>query len=227
MTIKCVYVFPQIGGEQYFHLAIRFLKTYHEFPAGIDHEMLIVCNGGAGISDEAQFIFSSIQNCRFMHHDNSGYDVGAFQQAAAENPCDLMVFFGASTYLKGPNWLLRMAEAYNKHGVAQFGVMGNRGVRHVGVEPHIRTTGFWCPPRLMNEYPHRITRPEQRYGFEHQKHCFTSWLKSRRINSWVVSWTNEYLEPQWDSIENGYHRGDQSSMLCGDKNSEPPYYGCP
>jgi hypothetical protein len=227
MTVKCVYVFPQVGDPKYFELGIRFLKTYHEFPAGLDHEMLIVCNGGDGISDEAQFVFSSIPNCRFMHHDNSGHDIGAFQRAAKENPCDLMVFFGASTYLKGPNWLFRMADAFTKHGLAQYGVMGNRGVRAAGVEPHIRTTGFWCPPSLMNEYPHRITRAEQRYMFEHQKQCFTTWVKSRRLRSWVVTWDGEYLEPAWDSFPNGFHRGDQSAMLCGDHLSCPPWHPVP
>lgn len=226
MKTTVVYVFPLAGAGHYLDLAIRFVAGYHQYPPGVEHETVIVCNGSP-VTDEVRFLFGAMPNCKFLVHDNSGYDVGAYQHAARSNPSDLMVFFGASTYLKGPGWLKRMADAFQKHGRGLYGVMGNRGVAHVGVAPHIRTTGFWMPTELMNQYPMRVERSDQRYPFEHGSNCLTSWIYRKGLMAWVVTWSGEYQQAQWDSIPNGFHHGDQSDMLAGDKNSEPPYYPVP
>jgi hypothetical protein len=225
MKIIVVYVFPMNGAGAYMDLAIRFLTSYHEHPAGLDHEFLVVCNG-APVTDEARFLFDSVPNVRYMQHDNSGYDIGAFQKSARENPCDLMLFFGVTAYIRGPQWLKRVWDSYQKHGDTLYGVMGNRGDGRFRIYPHIRTTGFWMSPALLNKYPHVISRPEQRYGFEHGKECLTSWIKKRGLIPWVVSFSGEYQWEQWDSFPNGFHRGDQSDLIFGDKNSCPPYYPC-
>lgn len=160
-----------------------------------------------------------------IQHDNTGWDIGAFQKAARSVPCDLMVFLGSSAYIRVEGWLKRMVEAYQLHGNAQYGATGNRG--NGPVHPHIRTTGFWMEPDLMNAYPVRVVRPEQRYPFEHGSGCFTDWVTSLGLESWVVSTTGEYLWPDWDLFPNGYHRGDQSTMLVGDRLTAPPFYHVP
>lgn len=226
VKITVVYVHPLVGNEHYLNLAIRFLQTYHTHPPGCDHDTVIVCNGNPP-TEETAFLFGSLPNIQFLHHDNSGFDCGAYQAASRIHPADLMVFFGASTYLKGPGWLARMLDAYQKHGPALYGVMGNRGVVPMGVYPHVRTTGFWMPSELLNRYPHRVSQPEQRYGFEHGPDCLTSWIYRQGLRAWIVGWSGEYLEPAWDSIPNGFHQGDQSNLLAGDRNSEPPFYPVP
>lgn len=225
MKIIVVYVFPLNGARDYFDPAQRFLEGYHKYPAGVEHEVIVVCNG-APITEETRFLFGSIPNVRFMEHDNSGYDCGAFQHAARENSCDLMVFFGTTAYLKGPNWLARIEDSFKKRGPTLFGVMGNRGDMRFNVFPHIRTTCFWMPPSLLNEYPHLVSNPGQRYPFEHGPDCLTSWVKRRGLKPWVVAWSGEYQWEQWDSFPNGFHRGDQSDMIAGDKLSRPPYFHC-
>ncbi len=221
MKIIVVYVYPINGNYGYLELALRFLTSYHEYPAGIEHEVLVVCNG-APVTEETRYLFDSIPNCRFMEHDNSGFDCGAYQHAARDNPCDLMVFFGASSYIKGANWLWRMADVWRTRGPGLYGVMGNRGVG--GVHPHIRTTAFWTSTELFNKYPHKVERTDQRYSFEHGPECLTSWIKRQGLPVLVVAWSGEYDWAQWDSFPNGYHRGDQSNMLAGDRLTCPPYY---
>jgi hypothetical protein len=79
----------------------------------------------------------------------------------------------------------------------------------------------------MNGYPHRITQPDKRYEFEHGKTCFANWIKAMGLKAWIVTWDNEYLWADWDDIPNGFHRGNQSALLCGDRLSEPPYHPVP
>jgi len=226
MQIVVVYVFPLGVAGKYHDMAVRFLDTYHQHPPGMTHDTVIVCNG-APLTDEIRWMFDALPGIIYLEHDNSGFDVGAYQRAAREIPCDLMVFFGGSTYLRGPNWLQRMVGAYQAHGDAQYGTMGNVGQRHANVSPHIRTTAFWMPPHLMNSYPTVITKPEQRYGFEHGRNCFTSWVSTQGLKSWVVNWSREYEWPNWNDSPNGFHRGNQSDLIAGDRLTMPPYYPTP
>ena len=141
MRIACVYVFPMDGANGYLDLAARFIESYHRYPPEEEHQTIIVSQGGQ-VADGSEFLFASLPSVTHLVHDNSGYDIGAFQRAAREIPADLMVFFGATAYVKCSGWLRRIRESFQKHGDTLYGTMGNRGVAHVGVMPHIRTTGF-------------------------------------------------------------------------------------
>ncbi len=182
------------------------------------HDTIVALNQSRETSEIA-CMFSSLPNVTFLERPSGeGMDIGSYQEAAAKFPCDLMVFFGGSTYLKGKGWLKRMAEVYQKHGMGVYGVMANRGDDRFKIRPHLRTTGFWCPPDLMNRYPHRITN-EKRYAFEHGSLCFFDWVKANRLPVLAVSWTNEYEWKDWD-YPNGFFKGDQSGMMCGDRLTE-------
>lgn len=218
-----VYVYAASAGDKYLMYAMRFLESYHSNPPGLDHDTVIMINGQKANS-ELTCMFSSMPNCAFLEHDNSGYDIGAFQMAARTVPCEMMVFFGASTFFNRKGWLERMVWASNSYGNAQYGAMGNRGDLKVRVWPHIRTTAFWMRPELMNSYPARITSPNQRHPFEHGEQCFTSWLTRQGTKSLVVNWNNVLEWENWDDDENGFQRGDQSSLLAGDHICERPYY---
>lgn len=223
MRTAITYIFPANAGEQHTQYALRFIQSYNANPPAIDHETIVVLNA-AKVTPEIQCMFASLRNVTFLERDGSAMDIGGYQDAAAKFPCDLMAFFGGSTYFKGGGWLLRMLQVYLKHGPALYGVMGNRGDSKVNVWPHVRTTGFWTTTDLMNRYPHRIVRNDQRYEFEHGKTCFANWIKVQGLKSWITTWTGEYLWDHWDIIPNGFHRGDQSALLCGDRLSEPPFY---
>lgn len=223
MKIAVVYVYPICLGPAYEQYALRFLNSYRANPPGTDHQSVIVLNGGRS-SSELFCLFSAMPNFLILEHDNSGYDIGAFQFAARKIPCDMMVFFGASTFFKRSGWLLRMASSFQSHGNALYGAMGNKGDAAVAVWPHIRTTAFWMKPELMNAYPVIVTRPEQRHPFEHGKDCLTSWVRAQGLAAWVVTWNYEFLWAHWDDDPNGFQRGNQSSLLAGDHICEPPYY---
>lgn len=224
MRVSIVYIYPQLGGDHYKNLAVRFLKSYNDYPPGMEHESIVVCNGHPP-TEEAQFIFGSLPKLTLMHHNNAGYDLGGYQLASRTFPeIDLMVFFGASSYLRGPGWLARMVQAWWSHGDTLYGAMGNRGSGHV--QPHIRTTGMWMSPALFNNYPHLITEPHHRYNFEHGSICFTTWIKNRKKIPWVVAWDGDYREAAWDSIPGGYHKGLQHNLICGDRLTCPVFYHC-
>lgn len=216
-----VYVFPLNGAGQFFDLALNFVSSYETHPPGMDHETVIVCNGST-CTEEAQCLFAPMQNVRYLEHDNSGHDIGAFQKAAREVPAELMVFFGATAYVRGPGWLARMVDAWKKKGDTLYGTMGNRGDDRVNVQPHVRTSGFWISPSLFNQYPHKVTTPGGRYPFEHGPECLTTWIRNRRLTPWIVGWQGEYAWDRWDNM-GGYHQGNQFNLIAGDRMSRQPY----
>lgn len=222
MTSTIVYVYPACA-PQYHDYAVRFLESYHANLPGVLHETVVVVNGAA-VTPEIQCLFASLPRLHFLEHDNSGYDVGAFQHASRECATEMILFFGASTFFFGPGWLLRMMTAMQKHGNAQYGTMGNRGDTRAGVWPHIRTTAFWLAPALFNAYPHAVTGPEGRHPFEHGPACFSEWVKKRGLKSWVITRYRDLTQAEWNDDPQGFHRGDQSALLAGDHICEPPIW---
>lgn len=226
VNIAVVYCCP-IGalGDHHFQSACHFVATWMQFDPGYPHTLYVVSNGGPPES-KVQALFAML-NAKFIVHDDSGFDIGAFQFAARTVEADLMVFLGGSTYIRGKNWLRRVAESFQGRGPTLFGVMGHTGDSRFNVLPHIRTTGFWMPPKLLNEYPVAIVANSQRYPFEHGENCLTQWVHRRGLKSYVVTWDQEYEQSQWGQITNGYHNGDQSAMMLGDRLSAPPFHPCP
>lgn len=222
MKIACVYIVPP-DSETSAAYAARFLDSYHAFPPGEDHETVIVLNSTKR-SCQIECLFSSMPHLYFLEHDNSGFDIGGFQLASRTVPCELMIFFGVSAYFRHPNWLVKITDAFQRCGPAQYGAMGNAGDPRFGVQPHIRTTAFWLPPILFNRYPIRVNCSQQRHPFEHGPQCLTTWLKGQGIESWVVSAIGEHPLAHCDKFPGGFHRGTQHNLLMGDRLSEPPFY---
>jgi len=226
VKVAIVYIYPSALNGATDDYVGRFLSSYVRNPTKVYHDSIVVLNGGKQ-SSELLCMFSCLKNCRFFEHDDSGWDIGAFQAVAAANAqYDVMVFLGTSAWIKGPSWLDRIVETFSHHGDHLYGVMGNQGNGN-GVHPHIRTTGFWMRPGLLNEYPVRVNTPGQRYPFEHGQQCLTQFVWSRRKKAYVITWNGAYEYPNWDSIPNGFHRGNQSALIIGDRVSDPPYYAIP
>lgn len=223
MKVAIVYVYPAHCCDRYDDYTYRFLQSYSNFKPKADHESIVMVCGGEA-NTETKCMFGCLKGLHVIKYNNEGWDIGAFQWAARNFQADLMVFFGTTAWIKGNGWLDRMIQSFEKHGDHLFGTMGNRGNSIVGVHPHIRTTGFWLTPKLMNSCPFRVTHPAHRYPFEHGPNCLTKHAWNMGRKALVVTWNGEYEWAQWDMIPNGYHQGNQSALIVGDRNSDPPFH---
>jgi hypothetical protein len=228
--VTLIYVHPMTL-ESWREPAARFVETLLANPPGHAARLIVVCNGERAKPATRQ-LFAPLAAAgtppEFAAWTNEAFDVGAYQYAARTfvNDCDLMVFFGASTYFRRAGWLKRMVESWETHGDGLYGATANRGVNgHCAA--HIRTTAFWMPPSLFNEYPHRVTRADRRYEFEHGPTNLTGWVARQGLPTMVVSTQGEYKWEDWDSFPGGYHRHNQEVLLVGDRLTAPPYYPIP
>jgi hypothetical protein len=220
-AVSLIYIFPRTG-EKWMKYGRRFASRYQTFRPTTKHRLFVVSNGGPPTA-EMKAIFKPL-NATWIIWNNQAWDIGAYQYCAKTIPCEVMACFGASVYFTKSGWLERIVDSVKKHGIGLYGAMGNQGNMGFRIWPHLRTTGFWFHPALLNAYPIRITGLNQRYEFEHGASSFAQWCKSQNIERWMVTYSGEYREDDWNKISNGYHRGDQSNLLCGDRLTEPPYF---
>jgi hypothetical protein len=176
-------------------MARRFTDTYMQNPPGdIPHEITVVINGGDTTAhDWVRPLFNPLP-VNFLQHNNYGKDIGAYQFAADQLDCDLMICLGAPVHFHKAGWLDRIAMAYYENGPAVYGPWG------FGVpRPHLRTTAFWLPPVFLNSYPKRVGDGD-RYGFEHGSDSITLWSKKLGFDPLMVTWDGCYKMDEWHHI---------------------------
>lgn len=227
--ICLVYIYAIGGAQGYRDKALQFVASYLANPPELDHETVIVCNG-VPVSDDARDIFAALPNLSFLNHDDSGWDIGGFQLASRTIPCGLMVFCGGHTYFRKPGWLVRIWEVFSELGNTLYGSTGNQGDTRFNVFPHVRTTGFWCDPKLLASYPHLITSTGgggQRYEMEHGPTCLSNWVKKFCREPLIVGWDCVWPLSKCDQMPGGFHNGTQYNILIGDRLTCPPYHHMP
>lgn len=198
MRVAVVYCFPQVKAATYYPLARRFGDTWRRFPPGSEPHTLYVIGNVAPVPAGSRGLFPP--GAQFLVHDNSGWDIGAFQLAAERIPCDLLVCFGAPVHFHRTGWLDRMVAAYLNQGPALFGCWG------VPFRDfwHIRTTAFWFPPQLLQAYPRVVgsTRPA-RYDFEHGPNNFTLFAQKNGLEPLMITLSGCYRQAQWKEADGG------------------------
>jgi hypothetical protein len=192
MKVALVYIHPIIDGKTYQPLARRFAQSYMDHPPGqTDHEIYVVLNGGAfGNPSHYRPLFAPL-DVKFREHDNAGKDIGAFQVAASEIDCDLMLCFGAPIHFHKAGWLDRIRNCYEQCGPALYGPWG-----FDQPAPHIRTTAFWLPPELLVSYPQPVSN-DLRYEFEHGRQSITSHISKLGLGTYQVTWGGCYPQGDW------------------------------
>jgi hypothetical protein len=185
----------------------RFVDTLTSFPGGRDHNTVVVCNGGPP-DDFVKELFSQVPRCSFFEHNNVGWDIGGFVALARSLKDDVMVCFGGSAYFRRAGWLVRMMDAWTKHGPGFYGCL-SRYER----SPHLNTTGFWCSPGLLQDYPYPVITDGDRAEFEYGEHALWKLTLAKGLPVKLVTWDGEYDWPDWRKAPNIFRRGDQTNCL--------------
>lgn len=217
MKIEIIYVYSNEID------AARFIESFHARPPGADYTFCLVLNRQPGKEGKVLKLMSD----RVVQHDNSGWDVGAYQAAADCSQADLCLFLGSHTYFQFPYWLRRMVTVAQSHGLENlYGAFATSLV-----QPHIRTTAFWCNPKLFREiYPERVRCTNSggdRYEFEHGERSLTTrWLLAEghpglaasRRKAFLVTWDDVYPPERWlDLRELQWWPPSQKNLLLRDK----------
>jgi hypothetical protein len=199
-----------VSDEQHQEQARQFVKSYHAHPPGVDHETVLVMQAGR-LSAEMTQLFASLPKVNVYHHDDTGHDIGGYLAASKHIQTDLMACFGGSTFVRKGGWMRRMVEAVDKHGNGMYGPTAS-----YQITPHLNTTGFWLPTKLLAAYDKPVVTRHDRYEFEHGCSAFWKIVQfNMKLPVKMVTHDGEYDWDQWrdPSLKGIYHRDDQSACL--------------
>lgn len=186
------YVFPALLPQKYTPLAQRFVQTWLDHPPGKTPCELHVYVNGRELGPAYQAIFGPLKG-QLHRRDNSGWDIGAFQDAAETLPCDLLVCLGACVHFHREGWLDRMVEAFLQFGIGLYGT-----ACYYTPDYHVRTTCFWCPPEVLASYPDQIGSTQRsRYDFEHGPHSLTRFARQAALPCVMATWQGCIDFAQW------------------------------
>jgi len=193
MKVAVVYCYPLVRPSLYFPLAQRFARTWQTFPPGTDHELHVICNGTGMLQKNRDLDPFELIPCQFHPHDNIGWDIGAYQWAAENIKCDLLVCLGAPIHFHRAGWLKRMVEAYVENGPHLYGCWA-----YLAPNWHVRTTVFWLHPELLRSYPDIVGSGRQsRYEFEHGNKSLTRHVLKAGLECLMVTWDKIFPFSTW------------------------------
>lgn len=191
--------------------AWEWMDTYRTHPAGVDHQLAVVCSGP--VTDAARAVFGP--RCQFISYVGKGWDLGAFQHAVKELDADLVLFCNSRIRFWKPDWLRRLTDARSKHGDGLYAPFGS-----YEVVPHLRTSGYAANPAILRTFPHEITSREDTFKFESGDWNVTQWFRKAGYQTLMVTWDGEYEQDQWRTPDNIFRRGDQSRCLVWDRHTQ-------
>lgn len=212
-----IYCYP-ILSRDYDAVARRFVESYLRFGPGMDHLTVVVCNNGPA-SDEQKSIFSKM-NPLFLDRGNEGWDIGAFIDASraivrSSLSHKFVMCCGANTHFKRAGWLLRMNEAWEKHGPGMYGATASFEIR-----PHFNTSSFVASAFDVAAYPFHVSTMQDRYHFEWGARSLMNLIASKGAPTLLVTWDGEYTKENFRNVRNGYRNGDQSNCLAYFRHSD-------
>lgn len=227
MNIAVCYVYPtphvplseyERPGERE-EYALRFVASYLSAPPGVEHKLIFIANGGP----PTRFMRSMAACCgdvEWFVHDDSGWDIGAYIAISRNIESDLLFCMGGTSYVMRQGWLKRVSEAWNKYGYGVYGTLAS-----YEITPHFCTTGFGVHPSELREYPYKVQTKGERYAFEHGERSMVQLMMARKLPAVMVTWSGEYLCPDWRKPRNVYAKGDQSECLVYFKHSDTYRFG--
>lgn len=208
MRIVLAYI-TVTGGSKSDIYSARFASSYMAFPPGVEHETLIICNGGPA-SNQIGVILAGMPKCRFWPRSNEGWDVAGYIEAARgpAQGADMILCLGESVYFHRADWLKRLVEAWEAYGEGMYGFFASNVIRS-----HLNTTAFATSPKLLADYPGVVITKQDRYNFEHGAFSFWRLLARQHRPTMLITWDGVWAPHEWRRPANILWRGDQTNCL--------------
>lgn len=199
------------GDAAHEKMAENFVGSYLKYQPEFEHNTIIISQG-APPTEKMGHLFSSLQDCTYFLHDDSGWDIGGFLSLAKHlknaSEDDVILCCGGSAFFRRAGWMRIMMRNWEMFGP---GVYGSNSTYEVS--PHLNTSGFWCSPKLMARYPIEVKTKQQRYDFEHGPNALWKWAHNQNIPTKLVTWCGAYDWQEWRKPPNIFRRGNQSNCL--------------
>lgn len=216
--MKTVLLYPYIASKpnEFADYAIRFVKSYLEFPADCDHELHVV-NCNAPLTRQALGIFGHLVD-RFHQYDGNGFDIGAQQSAGRSIDADFLVCVSSQTHFRKQGWLKRFCQAREQHGNGFYAAMASNDC--AAPVPHLRTCFYGLHPSFFRQYGYTVNSKQDSFDFEHGTNSVCEMFARANLPVLMVTWDGCYSRPDWRTPANIFRRGDQSNCIAFDRHTD-------
>ncbi len=216
-----------------------FLRSYRAHPAGAEHELVVVLNGGRHAALLAEL--RDVEH-RLIQLERPGLDLPAYGLAARQLEHERLCFLNSYSTILADGWLGLLARALEDPGVGLAGATGSwesqaewiRGrpmywpYQLAGLprarrdyprfpNPHIRTTAFMLDRSLLLEMNlERAGDKRATYLLESGPHSITRQVMERNLRPVVVGRDGRAYEiDEWPRSAT-YRAGGQANLLVAD-----------
>jgi hypothetical protein len=121
----------------------RFLQTYRDHAAGVDHDLHVVFKGFTNRASLEEFrtLFDGLP-INVIELDDTGFDLGSYVKAAKAVSNRRTIFLNTFSQIQGANWLRHFDQALNAPGVGLAGATGSWQSHAAGYERALKKLLF-------------------------------------------------------------------------------------
>lgn len=102
-----------------------FAQSYRNFPAGIDHDLMVICKGADGAYIEAVKRVLGKADAVYLERSDAGVDIHAYLDAARRTDTPWVCFLNTFSVIRKSHWLAKMFAAANLPAVGMVGATGS------------------------------------------------------------------------------------------------------
>jgi hypothetical protein len=126
----------------------RFMRSYEQHPAGIDHDLVVAVKGFPG-SDPPEAYLERVapSGGRVLLVEDTGFDIGSYWAVAKAVPGGSFCFLNSFSLVLADGWLAKMARHHGP-SVGLVGASGSWESHLTGAGAPLRTGLFLAPWRI-------------------------------------------------------------------------------
>ncbi len=206
--------------------AVRFMRSYQAFHAGIDHRLYVALKGfeTAGGVEEAGRILGGLDHQAIVVPEE-GRDIGAYLAISQRLSEARVCFLNSHSEILGGHWLLKLDRNLDQPRVGMVGATGSYESLHAldpvfpaFPNPHLRTNAFMVDVSLFRDITAdvKILGRRDAFLFESGQRSMTHRVLSRGLRVLTVGRNGRGYDVDWWPWSNGFRQGGQENLLVGD-----------
>jgi len=139
--VAVVHLVRRANGETPF---LRFLQSYRNHPAGVEHELILLMKGFDSDAEAAAYRgHAEDVSSRWISVSDHGYDVTAYLFAGRELPHERLCFVNSFSSILIDSWLELLSSALERPGVGLVGATGSWGSQLSHIRFDLRLGGLY------------------------------------------------------------------------------------
>ncbi|PNG25031.1 hypothetical protein [Methylocella silvestris] len=203
-----------------------FVRSYSNFPAGVEHDLFIVMKGFASTSmlHSTKDVFKGLAPV-FIEVDDNSFDIGAYRDTLKTIPHERLCFLNTNSEICSASWLLKLCVNLDRDNVGvvsasgsfeSLSMMGRRFPAFPNV--HIRSNAFLMHRNhfLAVVSKAKLSAKLDAWLLESGDSSFTRYVFSLGLDALIVGRNGRGYSSAWWTASDTFRQGEQSNLLVSD-----------